>query len=192
MLDTTSKGWLFWLILLLSILMSIAGGMYWGSTAGAAIGIVGGVGLALFVGIVWIMPVFNADSYVTYESTAPVQQVVTERVTLVIKVAGLPDKMIHGLSRDELRLIGECVTDNNLYVFSVQHFKDYFKNSGTDGYSLYNKSVRWMQDCGALIPNSKGGYDVSDPIGKGVFVSMRDEAWEVLEEIGDPIPFQPL
>jgi len=179
------KGWLFSLILLLSVLAGIAGGMYFRSVQGAAMGIVAGIVAALIVGIKWLMPVFNSDSYYTYpsETSAVVEKV--ERVTLVIKVPGLPDKLIHGISQEELQAIGECVTDG--YVFSVQHFKDHFANTKHNGYSLYNKTTRWMQDCGALVPNAKGGYDVTEHIGKHVFDAMRDEAWQVLEELEERI-----
>ena len=128
----------------------------------------------------------RADRHIlAVETVTPINPNV-ERVTLVVKVPGLSDKLIHGISREDLQLIGECVAHNGIYLFSVQHFKDYFKNSGTDGYSLYNKSVRWMQDCGALMPNAKGGFDVTEHIGRNVFNAMRDSAWQELREYDTP------
>lgn len=137
-------------------------------------------GAILFFWIGWRIIVWKVkqSQYLEYANETP--QVV-EKVTLVIHIPELGRKLIHGFSRDELRLIGECVTDG--YVYNVQHFKDYFKGTEHDGYSLYNKAVRWMQDVGALAANSKGGWDVTDHIGKHVFESMRDEAWQVLEEL---------
>ncbi len=183
-----SKGWLFSLILLLSFLFALAGWLGWRTTQAMAGGILLAVIVALIVGINWLAPIWNSDSYAseTVSIVQPSENTRAERVTLVIKVQGLPDRLIHGLSRDELRLIGECVTWNDAYVFSVQHFKDYFKNTETDGYSLYNKSVRWMKDVGALVPNAKGGVDVTDPIGREVFYAMCNEQWQIIEDLPYP------
>lgn len=140
--------------------------------------------IALIVGINYLAPIWNSDSYssetVSIEKPA---NSYSQRVTLVIRVQGQPEKLIHGLTYDELHLIGMCVTYNDEYIFSVQHFKDYFKNTETDGYSLYNKAVRWMKDSGILIPNAKGGVDVTKPVGVEVFNAMRDEEWEKIEKL---------
>jgi len=177
------KGWLFVFILLVSFLVGLSGYMIFHEWWAAGIGVLLGLVSSVQVSYHYYMPVFHSYAYVT-PATEAVK--VTERVTLIINVPGLPEKLIHGISLEELRLIGECVTHNDLYIFSVQQFKDYFRNSGTDGYSLYNKSVRWMKDAGALVPNSQGGINVTEHIGKYVFGAMRDGNWEVVEEYDSP------
>ena len=179
-----SKAWLFWLIILLSIIGLSAGaliafGLYW-----QAGGVVVGTWVA-WGAVTYLVPVFHNYAY---DMPAETVQQVVERVTLVIKVPGQPDKYIHGLSRQEIQNVGECVTYNDAYDYSVTHFKDYFKNSDVDGYALYGKAIRWMKDVGALVPNSKGGVDVTDPIGKYVFDAMRDEHWEIIEDY-DTLPY---
>ena len=151
-----SIGWLLSFILLMSLLGSVYGYQYFGNTKGMAGGGIVGIIAALWVGISKLARLMHPDSYTEYAYEEPATKTV-EHVTLVI-VVNDTRKLVHGFTRDELRLIGDCVTDG--YIFNVQHFKDYFKGTEFDGYSLYNKSVRWMQDCKALAPNSKGGYDV--------------------------------
>ena len=121
-----------------------------------------------------------------YSTDTPVQQVV-ERVTLSITIEGIGTKLIHGFTREEIRALGQCVTHNNTFTFNVAHFKDYFKTTDTDGYSLYSKSVRRFKDAGALVPNAKGGVDVSE-IGEQLFICLRDGSWEEIKEMLD-VPF---
>ena len=179
---TNSIGWLLSFVFLLSFLGSVSGWLYWRSTQGIAFGIMGGILLALWVGINKLTRFIYPDSFVEY---AEDEKQIVQKVTLVINIEGIGRKLIHGLDMEEIQSIGQCVTHNNAYKFSVQHFKDYFKTTDIDGYSLYSKSVRWMKDVGALAPNAQGGVDVTE-IGERVFNAMRDKDWQVIEDLPYP------
>jgi hypothetical protein len=172
-----------WLIILFCTIGAIVGGLvHAGQTEISAGIIIAFFTVCYFLG--WLIRFF-VPQFTQYENTT---QSVVERVVLAINVEGSTQKFIHGLNRDEIRAIGQCVTANDAYTFSVQHFKDYFAGSNIDGYSLYTKSVRWMKDVGALVPNSKGGVDVTE-IGEQVFICMRDGSWEEIKEYEDtPLP----
>ena len=132
-MDEIPTGTVTWLVILFCVIGAIVGALFNAGQTAISWGIIlSFVIVWLFLG--WLIRLF-VPKYVQYESEA--QTVVEERVTLVINVDSLSRKLIHGLSRDELREIGNCVTANDAYTFSVQHFKDYFSNSNIDGYSLY-------------------------------------------------------
>lgn len=179
------KGWLFAFIMLVSFLVGSAGYMMFREWWAVGVGVLLGLIFSIHIAYNYFMPVFHSYAYEA-PSLSEQPAMTAERVTLVIKVPGLPDKLIHGLSRDELRAIGECVTSGGQYAFTVQRFKDHFRSTDVDGYSLYDRSVRWMKDCGALVPNAKGGNDVTEHVGRYVFDAMRDGDWDVIGECESP------
>lgn len=173
------------LVLLLAFLSAIAGGLYTQDWKGFAVGLLSGGLFGLWVWVNHVASILFPESFISYASETPAPTQTTNRVVLVITTPGETTKRIHGLSQDEIRQIGECVTSTNPYTFSVQHFKSYFSGKGVDGYALYTKSVRWMKDAGTLAPNAKGGVDVTEK-GEYVFESMRDGAWDVLDDYEHP------
>ena len=61
-----SLGWLFWLIILLSLLFGIAGYLFWPTTWAVAIGVVFGIGTALWVGLEKIARILAPESFYEY------------------------------------------------------------------------------------------------------------------------------
>ena len=173
-----------WLIVLFCVIGASVGGLFHIEQTEIALGVITGF-LVVWYFFGWLMSFFFPRYKQNENTAAPV----IERIVLSITVDGVGTKLIHGLTIDEIHAIGRCVTANDAYTFNVQHFKQFFGNSNIDGYSLYTKCIRWFKDLGALVPNAKGGVDVTE-IGEQVFTHMRDGTWEELKQYEEP-PYSP-
>lgn len=170
------------LVIILSLLLAVAGGMLWHSIGwsfwqGASIGIVGGVVYAISAWIKHIAAILMPDSFTTFAndtvSVAPV-----ERGTVIsITIPELNSShQIHGLDVDEWRELAQGVNRSGKYTLRV--LQDIF--GAGQGSTIYNRITEPLKAAGVLVDSRSGGVDITDHVGRHFFAQLEKGNYEIL------------
>ena len=174
-------GWLYWTIVLLSLLGALCGWLFAQSADGMAWGIVIGISVALWVSLSKIARLIYPDSFYTYADDA---ETIVEKETAILSLTIILDgsqtvKQIRGLMPDEWQRLGAGVVSHG-YRYTVRDLWDIF-GSNKEGDRIYGRITQQLISANVLEQAGKG-VGVTE-LGERFFCQLEKGDYKILSTI---------